>query len=106
MIEQDEDPIAWQIFKGNGGSRAYTRPVRVHARTYSSAIMLVDVLVRRLDAMDVLVEYSYTCQHDEPLSRLSFFCTRCFLAPSLYLRDFLLSSFPLRSLSSPLRSLQ
>lgn len=48
--------------------------------------MLVDVLVCghcRLGAMDVLVEYSYTCQHDEPFSRLSFFCTRCFLAPSL-----------------------
>jgi len=51
--------------------------------------------------MDVLVKYSYTCQHDEPLFRLSVF--RALLPRSLSAYEISFSS-PF-SVSSPLRSL-
>lgn len=71
---------------------AYARSVcvaGVQAAPYILArdTLVIDVLVRA-DTMDVLAEYSYTCQHDKPLSlslSLSFDSVPFPLAFSLFL---------------------
>lgn len=83
---------------------AYARSVcvaGVQAAPYILArdTLVIDVLVRA-DTMDVLAEYSYTCQHDKPLSLSLAFFRFCPFSS----RFLTLSLFPAYNLPSLFRS--